>query len=236
MQRKQIYNNQIKSAIQLEDFMHNNKNKFWNNIKQFVKKNKNSSVSETIPISEFAKYYSNLFSHDDRCSNQKQQNISNEVSEFLLELGNSVIDETILKESEIEGVINKLKCGKSIGVEYVSNEMLKYGMCDDLIRALTDTYNTMLKYGYTPNDFNTSLVTPIPKKGNNLTTPSDFRPISVSTSFAIIFEKLILGKIDFDSLICNNQFGYKKKTLVSKLISLLMKQLTTTTAEDPLFT
>jgi len=58
----------------------------------------------------------------------------------------------------------------------------------------------MLKYGYTPNDFNTPLVTPIPKKGNKLTTPSDFRPISVSTSFAIIFEKLILGKIDFDSL------------------------------------
>ena len=88
-------------------------------------------------------------------------------------------------------LINKLKCGKSIGVDYVSNEMLKYGMCDDLIRALTDTYNTIIKYGYTPNDFNTSLVTPIPKKGNNLTTPSDFRPISVSTSFAIVFEKLI---------------------------------------------
>jgi len=51
MQRKQMYNNQIKSAIQLEDFMHNDKNKFWKNIKQFLKKNKNSSVSETIPIS-----------------------------------------------------------------------------------------------------------------------------------------------------------------------------------------
>jgi len=75
-----MYNNQIKFAIQLEDFMYKDKNKFWNNIKLFLKKNKNSSVSETIPISEFAKYYSYLFSHDDRCSNQKQQNISNEVS------------------------------------------------------------------------------------------------------------------------------------------------------------
>jgi len=83
----------------------------------------------------------------------------------------------------------------------------------------------MLKYGYTPNDFNTSFVTPIPKKDNNLTTPSDFGPILVSTSFAIIFEKFILGKIDFDSLICNNQFGYKKKLLVSKLISFLNKTI-----------
>jgi len=59
-------------------------------------------------------------------------------------------------------------------VDYVSDQMLKYGMYDDFIRALTDTYNTMLKYGYTPNDFNTSLVTSIPKKDNNLTKPSDF--------------------------------------------------------------
>ncbi len=58
----------------------------------------------------------------------------------------------------------------------MSNVMLKYDMCDDLIRTLTHTYNTMLKYGYTPNEFNASLVTLIPKKSNNLTTPSDFRP------------------------------------------------------------
>jgi len=40
-----------------------------------------------------------------------------------------IYDETILKESEIESVINKLKCGKSIGVDFVSNEMLKYMVC-----------------------------------------------------------------------------------------------------------
>ena len=40
MQRHQIYTNQIKSAIQLEDIMYSDKSKFWNDIKQFFKKNR----------------------------------------------------------------------------------------------------------------------------------------------------------------------------------------------------
>ncbi len=212
MQRHQMYLNQIKSAIDLEDLMLSDKNKFWKDLKKFRKKNNNSSGTSPIPISDFAKYYSNLFSHDDRCSNQEQLDISNNVSELFKELGNTAIEETTLTEVEVESTINKLKLGKSIGADFVSNEMLKYGSCKDLVRIMTEIYNIMLKFGYTPIDFNTSLVTPIPKKDNNQSTPTDFRPISVSTTFAIVFEKLILGKIDFDKLICNNQFGYKKST------------------------
>jgi len=35
-----MYNNQIKSAIQLEDFMHNDKNKFWNKASSSLKRTK----------------------------------------------------------------------------------------------------------------------------------------------------------------------------------------------------
>ncbi|CAF1079208.1 unnamed protein product, partial [Brachionus calyciflorus] len=72
-------------------------------------------------------------------------------------------------------------------------------------------FNSMIRFGYTTDDFNIALVTPIPKKGV-MKDVSDFRPISVSTAFASLFEALLLKKINFDELISPNQFGYSKKS------------------------
>ncbi|CAF1095476.1 unnamed protein product [Brachionus calyciflorus] len=76
---------------------------------------------------------------------------------------------------------------------------------EDLEKVIT------ISYGYLPNDFNRSLVTPIPKKGP-LNGPSDFRPISVSSAFSIIFESFLLSKMDCFNDLNPNQFGYKKNS------------------------
>jgi hypothetical protein len=52
----------------------------------------------------------------------------------------------------------------------------------------------MINTGHVLEEFNTSLVTPIPKKGA-LKQPSDYRPISVSSTFALLFEALLLKKL-----------------------------------------
>jgi len=52
-------------------------------------------------------------------------------------------------------------------------------------------------------------MTTIPKKGKS-ESPSDFRPISVSNVLSIIFESLLLLKMNFINKINPNQFGYKK--------------------------
>lgn len=89
--------------------------------------------------------------------------------------------------------------------------MLRFGLNEKILCILAVIFNNMVRFGYTPEDFNISLVTPIPKKGNMEKT-SDYRPISVSTAFACIFESLILSKIDFNSMTHSNQFGYRKNT------------------------
>ena len=126
-------------------------------------------------------------------------------------LKTSVLDDVQFNETTLEKIIVSLKPGKAVDIDYVSNEMVKFGLCPILKNILTTTFNMMISYGYTPDNFNTSLLTPIPKK-DTLITPSDYRPISVSTVFAILFEKLILEKISFDDMISDNQFGYKSKT------------------------
>jgi hypothetical protein len=69
----------------------------------------------------------------------------------------------------------------------------------------------MIKTGFVPNNFNTSLLIPIPKK-QGTTEPSDFRPISVSSSLNTLFERLLLTKLSWLENTNNCQFGYKRKT------------------------
>ena len=86
-------------------------------------------------------------------------------------------------------MINELKIGLSSGVDFISNEMLRYSMSAKLLNVLTDIFNKKVEYGHVPYEFNTSLLTPIPKNGNELNVPKDYRPFSVSTVFVIIFKK-----------------------------------------------
>ena len=91
--------------------MYLNKAKFWKRIKSHLKKNKNADLSKSIPIEEFAKYYSNLFSHDDRVSNRSQKVLTGKVNQWFNEMGNTSLDETCFTNSDIEQVIDDLTIG-----------------------------------------------------------------------------------------------------------------------------
>ena len=162
-------------------------------------------------IDDYAKYYSNLFSHDDRPSNKNQLEIEKYVDEHYNSIKNVQFNEETFTYHGIERILKNLKIGKAIGVDFLSNEMFKYGACNNLILLLKIIFNTMIRTGHIPNDFNISLVTPIPKKDAPL-SPSESRPISVSTSIALIYEALIKDKIDFISITSRNQFGYQNNT------------------------
>lgn len=69
----------------------------------------------------------------------------------------------------------------------------------------------MVKYGHTPTNFNISLITLIPKNGK-AETVADYRPISVSTVYALMYESLLLRKTKLNNCAHKNQFGYKNKT------------------------
>ena len=72
-------------------------------------------------------------------------------------------------------------------------------------------FSFMVSEGMVPDDFNISLVKPIPKK-ISLENPSDYRPISISNVLCTLFEYLLLAKV---SNICESsptQFGYKRFT------------------------
>ena len=116
-------------------------------------------------------------------------------------------------QNQVKTIFKEIKIGKASGADHINNEMLKYAQCDELFTILTHIFNQMYKHGYTPENFNISLVAPIPKKGE-CNSAADYRPISVSSAYAMIYERLILLKLahQFNHLISKNQFGYKNKT------------------------
>ena len=75
--------------------------------------------------------------------------------------------------------------------------------------VLTWYFDKIFRFGVMPADFNISLITPIPKNNRQTIDPSEFRPISVSTTLSMIFEDIIGQNI---ILICANQFGFKSLT------------------------
>jgi len=156
-------------------------------------------------VTEYSQYYKNLFSHFDR-ENSFEHNLKKQkVNEYLLEIEHQTYN-CQWAEIDVEYIIKNLECKKACGFDNIPNEMLKYGLCENLISVLTCFFNKILSTGFVPADFNVSIVSPIPKKGV-MTGPDDSRPISVSSVFSRIFESLMLTKMEVITQIHPNQFG-----------------------------
>ena len=143
------------------------KNNFWKrvrNIRRLSRKRCVVASSKPTPH-EFANFYNNLFSHTDRSSNSHHKQIEEAVIDYASSIS-GIEYNNYFKQEEIEEAILKLKINKAAGIDFISNEFFLYGLCDNLKEILTRFYNVTVTTGALPDDFNTSLLIPIPKKTN----------------------------------------------------------------------
>ena len=124
----------------------------------------------------------------------------------------NVVYEDTFSSNDVQAAIKLLKKNKASGADYICAEMLKSCRNQILINNLATIFNSIVKYGLKVRTLNISLITPIPKKDNITGNPEDYRPISVSTTFALLYEQLILAKINTAFQFSPNQFGYKRHT------------------------
>jgi len=74
IQRKKLFEKERKDSLKLENHLNKNKNEFWQTIKNHRNKsNQANTMSNDLNINNFAEYYSNVFSHHDRPSNENQK-------------------------------------------------------------------------------------------------------------------------------------------------------------------
>jgi len=167
IQRQKLFSNGINQSIKLEDHLDKDKEKFWQTIKNHRQISRPSATSsnEKVDFNQFTEYYSNLFSHHDRPSNNEQIEIERKVKEKFDSINQKAPNQDCFTQNQVSKIFKEIKTGKASGADKIDNEMLKYAICAELITILTHIFNQMYKYGYTPENFNVSLVTPIPKKG-----------------------------------------------------------------------
>ncbi len=96
---------------------------------------------------------------------------------------------------EVKEAIRNLSLGKAVGFDGVCAEYYRYGFDTVLPVVLTWYFEILFSIGYVLKSFNVSLITPIPKSSKQSRDPTDFRPISVSTSLSLIFEDLVRQKV-----------------------------------------
>jgi hypothetical protein len=112
--------------------------------------------------------------------------------------------------TEITKIIQTLKNKDSHGYDEISVRLLKASYLF-IISHLTHMCNKMLVSGNFPDRLKYAEVKPLLKNGDK-TDPSNYRPISLLTSFSKIFEKIIYRRlykhICENNILANEQFGF----------------------------
>lgn len=159
-------------------------NDFFLNIVENL--NLNTDISENIMNSEFRNIFINI--------NQTQ----------------SIFIQPIMK-TELENIIKSLKNGTAPGIDGVNSSIIK-SIYPKIINPLLYIVNLSFETGIFPDLLKNAVVIPIYKGGQSICC-SNFRPISLLSTFSKIFEKIMkdklmnfLGKTNFFS---DNQFGYR---------------------------
>jgi hypothetical protein len=128
-------------------------------------------------------------------SDIKQEFISNECSVFTLD--------------EVVSAISSLKAGKSAGIDGIKSEAIKFAhpIIADVLQCL---FNLCCKHGYVPFTFCLGKIVPVPKKPNVCGSFSDFRPITIVTVIAKVFEYCLTNRLSEYVKIHDLQFGFTK--------------------------
>ena len=212
LQRRSIFDDERDDAQGIDGLLYNDRSAFWRRIRSKRKLNsKRAKVMASKPTPKhFADFFSNLFSHNDRPSDHNHRQIEDDVHKYAESIKN-LNTCNLFNEADILVAIENLKLGKSAGFDGICNEFFKFGLDNNLISILNILFNNMLLTGHLPNEFNLSILVPIPKK-KEISKPSDYRPISISTVLSTILESLILKSLPWVDNLSHNQFGYKSKT------------------------
>lgn len=222
-------NREIKLAKTLyysNEFQRNagNAKAIWNTVNEITGQRKRSNNftlningkdiddKETI-ANEFNKYFITVVNEvvgdyliDDNLSRMTQRNVFPDNQEQ-----RSIFLSPVLKE-EVEKIIMSLKNGKSPGIDGINSTLLKK-ILPAISDVLTVVVNLSFSTGVFPEKLKKAVVIPIYKKGppNNCT---NYRPISLISTFSKVFEKLMkermLAFLDKNNFFSNNQYGFRK--------------------------
>jgi hypothetical protein len=174
----------------------------WKHINQLVNKNSRSTNISVLQIDEqvitenetiadlFNEYFTDI-----------GPNLSNQITETNTDFKRYMKFKTQHKFNfknininEVLNALEKLKTSKSTGHDNIPAKLLK-DASDAVASFLVFIFNTSLTYGIFPDNLKTARISPIHKSGDK-NIRGNYRPISVLSIIAKIFEKLVCAQLN----------------------------------------
>ena len=201
-------------AIELADRKHEC-GTVWKLIDKMTTKPKAAAASKvrmldgTIPkndserLSEWCNYFSDLL-------NNKNPSFNASSRPAPATTDDQNIPTYIIRREEVVRAINDLKRSKSPGPDYaMTAEVLKDGG-EFIVDQLTIICQLVYKERKAPSQWTSSLIVPIPKKGN-LELMTNFRGISLMSIAAKVYNRVLLNRIriPIDAKLRKNQAGFR---------------------------
>ena len=177
---------------------------WWPTLKFFITPDSKSTIppiehndviytNESDKANILNKYFQSQTLLDDTNSILPDISISNVQSE---------LSSIILTPLEVQSILKSLPSGKASGPNGLGNCILRE-LSSEIAAPYCCLFNQSLRTGIVPSDYKEANVCPVPKKGDNLSIVSNYRPISLLNSENKLFERLVF-KYLFNHLRDNN--------------------------------
>ena len=125
-----------------------------------------------------------------------------------------------ISTKEVENIIKSLKPKNSSGYDGISTKLLKVSSAF-IISPLTYICNKSISSGIFPDRLKYAMVKPLHKKGDRLNV-SNYRPISMLSSFSKVFEKVMYNQLQDHlikfNILAKEQFGFRINSSTDKAI------------------
>ncbi|MCG7879943.1 MAG: reverse transcriptase domain-containing protein [Candidatus Thiodiazotropha endolucinida] len=182
--------------VSISDFHHNDKRKFWQVIRHFVKNNKSSNNIPPLVIENENGPNLCCYTDDEKaeCLNEYFSSISTindigvQLPNFELKTRNS-LSNIACTASEISNLITLLNPNKATGPDSISNRMLK-AVAIEISVPLELLFNRSFREGVFGDIWKGSHVLPLPKKGD-LTKVTNYRPVSLLSGIGKLLERIV---------------------------------------------
>ena len=192
----------------------------WSRFKKLENLQKSGNKLDAFDMYNFCRFFKKLYQEPtpsaERINDHRIDRNFMEVNEL-----HELLDEEISHE-ELDAAINQLKDGKAVAEDVMANEFLK---CSRPITRSTirHLFNECIRVGAYP--WNTSLVTPLYKKGS-LYDPNNYRAIAVASNIGKLFSSILLQRlINFRRINrpdTSNQLGFCQQAQTSDHILTLV--------------
>ena len=217
----------------LADMSSSRPKEYWelfDQLKKFDNGDKGSDDDDN-PISEqeWIKHYVSLLGPKTYNQNRLDE-IRDEISKLEAEDIAGQLDGPI-EIDEINEACKTLKNNKAVGIDQISNEMVKASL-KWTIKPLKKIFNAIIDHQYYPKEWKVGIVVNLFKSGDEFNT-DNYRGLTINSSLAKIFNTIMNNRLikffDKHNIITDNQIGFKKKARTSDhifIVNTIFRKLT----------